>query len=325
MRVLVLGGTAFIGRRIVERLHERGDQVLVVHRGLHEPAPWVPVSHLRTDRSDLGQHADRVRDFEPAAVVDTYALTENDVMAVLGVLPEVPTVVLSSQDVYQAFTGLRTNRCESPVPLTEDSELRRDRYPYRGAGIGGVPDDYEKLDVEARWLARGAIVLRLPMVYGPHDQQRREDVVLRRLRAGRTRMPVGAGNLLWSRAHVDDIATGVLAALDTRGADGLAVNLAEPQTVPIVSWYEQIIQAADADLELVRVPDQALPPDLALSAAHAQHILACVSLAEQLLGWAPADPASRVSESVLWHLANPSDKPWTDADSNVDDDALNVA
>lgn len=65
------------------------------------------------------------------------------------------------------------------MPLTEDSELRRDRYPYRGAGLEGVPDDYDKLDVEERWLDRGAVVLRLPMVYGPHDRQRREDLVLR--------------------------------------------------------------------------------------------------------------------------------------------------
>jgi hypothetical protein len=34
VRVLVLGGTVFIGRRIVERLRERGDEVLVVHRGV---------------------------------------------------------------------------------------------------------------------------------------------------------------------------------------------------------------------------------------------------------------------------------------------------
>ncbi len=196
MRVLVLGGTTFIGRRVVERLHDRGDEVLVVHRGQHQPAPWVAVDHLHVDRQDLLRHAGVIEEFGAAAVVDTCAMTAGDVTAVLPVLPEVPTVVLSSQDVYQAYTGLRTNRCESPVPLTEDSELRRDRYPYRGSGLEGVPEDYEKLDVEEHWLARGAVVLRLPMVYGPHDQQRREDVALRRVRARRPQMPIGAGNLL---------------------------------------------------------------------------------------------------------------------------------
>jgi len=44
MRVLVLGGTTFIGRRVVERLHGRGDAVLVVHRvsiSQHPGWPWT--------------------------------------------------------------------------------------------------------------------------------------------------------------------------------------------------------------------------------------------------------------------------------------------
>lgn len=322
MRVLVLGGTTFIGRRVVERLHERGDRVLVVHRGQREPANWVPVGHLHTDRHELAAHRDAVRDFDPQAVVDTYALTGEDVTAVLDALPEVPTVVMSSQDVYQAYAGIRSGRCEGSVPLTEDSELRRVRYPYRGTGYPGVPEDYDKLDVEELWLARGAVVLRLPMVYGPHDSQRREDVVLRRLRAGRGRMPIGTGNLLWTRGHVDDIATGVLAALDAREADGLAINLGEPEIVTIAAWFEQIVRAAGGVLELVRVPDHTLPADLAISGASQQHMLASVARAQRLLGWAPVDAERRVAESVRWHLANPPDTAWTPADSSTDDKAL---
>lgn len=321
----MLGGTTFIGRRVVERLHDRGDEVLVVHRGQHQPEPWVPVDHLLVDRQDLQQHAGEVAEFAPAAVVDTCAMTARDVTAALPVLPEVPTVVLSSQDVYQAYTGLRTNRCESPVPLTEESELRRARYPYRGSGLEGVPEDYEKLDVEKRWLARGAVVLRLPMVYGPHDPQRREDLVLRRVRARRAQMPIGAGNLLWTRAHVDDVATGVLAALDTRAADGLAINVGEAQTVPIRVWVEQIVSAADADLELVQVPEAALPADVALTGAPPQHMLASVQRAAQLLAWSPGEPELRVVESVRWHLENPPDTAWTDEDTRADDAALAAA
>lgn len=325
MRVLVLGGTTFIGRRVVERLHERGDQVLVVHRGHHEPASWVPVAHLHTDRGELSGHRDRIRDFGPTAVVDTYALTRGDVTAVLGVLPEVPTVVLSSQDVYQAYAGMRAGRCESPVPIDEQSELRRDRYPCRGAGLAGVPDDYEKLDVEQAWSHRGAVVLRLPMVYGPHDPQRREDPVLRRIRAGRDRMPVGAGNLLWARCHVEDIATGALTALDVREADGLAVNLGEASTVPIIDWFHQIVHAAGVSLDLVRVPEQALPDELVLTGAPAQHLLTSVHRAQTVLGWAPADPEERVAESVRWHLAHPPRSVWTDEDTRTDESALRTA
>ncbi|MBF8194322.1 hypothetical protein ITP53_53420 [Nonomuraea sp. K274] len=211
------------------------------------------------------------------------------------------------------------------MPITEESELRRERYPYRGKGYAGVPDDYEKLDVEARWLARGAVVLRLPMVYGPHDWQRREEPILRRVRAGRERIPVGAANLLWTRGYVDDMATGVLAALDNRAADGLTVNLAETSTVTVGAWFEQILAAAGSGARLVRVPDDALPPDLVLSGAPAQHLLISVARAEELLGWAPGDPAARVTESVRWHLANPPDTLWTPEDTTTDETALNHA
>lgn len=325
MRILVLGGTRFIGRRIVERLHARGDPVLVVHRGSSEPAGWVPVQHLHTERQALGAHVEQIRAFDPDAVVDTYALTSDDVDAVLPALPEVPTVVLSSQDVYQAAVGLRTDEVEGAVPLAEDAELRRQRYPYRGAGLPGVPGDYDKLDVEERWLPRGAVVLRLPLVYGPYDEQVREDLVLRRVRAGRRQMPVGAGNLLWTRAHVDDVATAVLAALDTRAADGLALNLGERTTPTMRVWIEQIIAAAGADLQLVRVPDQHLPPDLGLLRARAQHLLATSERAQHLLHWQPGDPADRVAASVRWHLQHPSQAGWTDDDSQAERAALTAS
>ncbi|MBV8540134.1 MAG: NAD-dependent epimerase/dehydratase family protein [Pseudonocardiales bacterium] len=326
MRVLVLGGTSFLGRRVVERLHERGDQVLVVHRGRNKPADWVPVAHLYTDRRDLANRSTEVTDFDPQAIVDTCAMTAADVDSVVPVLPYVPTVVLSSQDVYQAHAALLAGRCDAAVPLTEDSELRRDRYPYRSQNLARVPDDYSKRDVEDRWLPRGAVVLRLPLVYGPWDWQRREDIVLCRLRAGRLRIPVGVGNLLWTRSHVDDLATGVLAALDNRAADGLAINLGEPQTVTLRGWMRQILDAAESKAELVRVPDSVLPPDLAITAAPAQHLLVCVARAQQLLGWTPADPTARVTQSVHWHLAHPpTGLTWTDEDTTHDNKALDNA
>jgi hypothetical protein len=43
-------------------------------------------------------------------------------------------------------------------------------------------DDYEKLDVEDAYRARGGVALRLPMTYGAHDRQRREEFILRRVR-----------------------------------------------------------------------------------------------------------------------------------------------
>ncbi|MEH1013671.1 NAD-dependent epimerase/dehydratase family protein [Micromonospora sp. CPCC 206060] len=312
MRVAVIGGTEFIGRRVVERLTERGDEVLVIHRGHTEPADLPPCAHLHVDRRDFASVADQVRAFAPDAVVDSYALSRADVDAVLPHLPDVHLVLLSSVDVYRVWELLLADDdTPTPLPLDETAPLRTGRYPYRGRGAG--LDDYDKLDVEPAYLARGGTVLRLGMVYGPHDQQRREEPVLRRVRAGRTRIPVGSAGTLLTRLHVDDAAGGVLAALDRpAAARGEVFNLGESVTYSMRSWLKLVLAAAGHEAELVRVPDDLVPADLGLTRNLAQHVLYTSGRAETLLDWRPADPLASIAASVRWHLDHPPADASTD-------------
>jgi len=318
-RVLVLGGTSFIGRRIVELLHERGDRVLVAHRGHTEPDGLPPVGHVHVPRAELASVRADIESFAPTAVVDTVAMSAAGVDAVLPVLPEVPIVVLSSADAYQAYDVFRFGAAalateEIGVPLAESSPVRSKRYPYRDENN---PDsDYEKLDVEPRYLDRGAAVLRLGFVYGERDPQRREEFVLRRVRAGRTRIPFGCGSLLLSRLYVDDAASATLAALDTPAAAGEIFNIVESASVSIAAWARQILAATDSTADLVRVPGAALPGDLELTDLTTQHLLISSAKAQRMLGWTPSEPALTVPKSVRWHLANPptGEDPGFDAD-----------
>jgi nucleoside-diphosphate-sugar epimerase len=159
--------------------------------------------------------------------------------------------------------------------------------------------------VEEVYLAHGATVCRLPLVYGEHDYQRREEFILRRVRAGRRRIPVGAATWLCSRGYVGDIATGIRLALEADAAIGEVLNLCEARTASIGLWARHILEAAASDVELVRVPDLALPDDLRMTAAVSQHFLADASKARTLLNWNSSDPVATVRRSVQWHLDNP--------------------
>jgi len=321
VRVVVLGGTGFIGRRVVEQLVSRGDDVLVVHRGVTEPPGWVDCRHLHAARAAFAEVSGEVRRFAPDAVLDSHALTAADVAAVLPCLPDAALVALSSMDVYRAYEHFRARREGEPVPLDEDAAVRVGRYPYRGEEIG--EDDYEKLDVEPPYLARGGTVLRLGFIYGEHDPQRREDFVLRRVRAGRRRIPVGAGTLLLTRLYVHDAASAVLAALDNpAAAAGEVFNVGETRSRTVRGWAEQILAAAGSDAELVRVPDHVLPADLRITSAGSQHMLASSAKATARLGWTPADPTVGVANSVAWHLAHPPEPAGL---SFVDDEAALTA
>jgi nucleoside-diphosphate-sugar epimerase len=321
MRVVILGGTEFIGRRITEDLVARGDDVTVVHRGITEPEHWVDCRHLHADRKDFAGLSARVRALRPDAVIDTCAGSAADAAAVLPHLPDASLVVLSSMDVYRAFELLNAGQEGEPVPLTEDSAVRLGRYPYRGQ-LPGM-DDYEKLDVEPPYLARGGTVLRLVMIYGEHDGQRREEFILRRVRAGRPRIPVGPGGWLWTRCYVGDVASAVLAAAGSAAAAGQVFNIGENEARSMLGWARQILAAAGHDAELVAVPGDVLPADMWPTANHPQHLLADSGKARRLLGWQPAPAQEGLARSVGWHLANPPDDASPDfAD---DDQALAAA
>lgn len=322
MRVVIIGGTRFIGRRITEALVRRGDEVLVVHRGVAEPQDWVPCRHLHVDRRQFGLVADQVRSFAPDAVVDTLAMTRTDADAVLLHLPEVPLVLLSSMDVYRAYELALSGQAGIPVPLVEDSPLRHGRYAHRGTdrGLEGYDidmDHYDKLDVEPLYLQRGAIVLRLGMVYGEGDVQQREEFILRRVRAGRRRIPIGEGAWRWTRIYVGDVARAVLAALATPEAAGEVFNVGESATPTMRQWVGQILAAADHDAELVTVPDAVLPPDLIMTGRIPQDLLAGSDKARRVMGWQSSDQTEAVGRSVHWHLAHPPAHPDTDFTADV--------
>jgi nucleoside-diphosphate-sugar epimerase len=318
MRVLMIGGTKFIGRRITGELIARGDDVAVMHRGQNEPDDLPECRHLHADRADFASLATEVKAFAPDAVVDTMALSRADVDAVLPHLPEARLVVLSSVDVYRAFELQDSPVAEVPVPIDEESPVRHGRYPYRDV----MPrfHDYEKLDVEPLYLERGGAVLRLGLIYGEHDPQRREEFILRRVRAGRQRIPVGAGNWLISRCYVGDVASATLAAIDSDAARGQIFNVVEPVCGTVLDWARQILAAAGHEAELVGVPEDVVPEDMELTKLYAQHELFDSHKARDLLGWRPGDIGPAIAASVRWHLANPPAAP--DPDFSADDHAL---
>jgi len=305
VRVTIIGGTEFIGRRVVELLTARGDEVMVVHRGVTEPADLPPCQHVHVGRRNFANVADEVRAFRPNAILDGTASTAGDVAAVLPYLPDVPIVLLSSMDVYRVYELLSNfGDAPLPVPADESAPLRQSRYPYRGRDLG--EDDYDKLDVEPAYLARGAGVLRLAMIYGPRDPQTREEFVLRRVRAGRDRIPIGSAATVFTRLHVDDAATAIVAALDRPSAvSGEVLNVGESGSYSMRGWMRLILQAAGQHAELVAVPDDALPSDLRLTRTFSQHFLVTSGKAMSVLDWHPRESAAAVISSVRWHLQNP--------------------
>ncbi len=321
VRIVVLGGTGFVGRAVVADLEIQGHEVLVVHRGVREVEQVSVGPHLHAARSDLTRFRGTIRDFQPDAFVDVPAGTRSEAEAVVhAITDDIRFIILSSMDVYRAYGSLLAGKVTDALPLNETAPVRTERYIHRGRDPEF--EDYEKLDVEETYLTRGATVLRLPMIYGEHDSQRREEFILRRCRARRPRIPTGPGTLLWSRGYVRDIAAGVRLAIENERAVGEIINLCEATTSSIRLWADWIVEAAGAQSELVEVPEDVLPDDLRITRSISQHLLFDSSKAREMLGWSETDPLVALERSVGWHLANPPQE--RDEDFSADDRALGI-
>jgi nucleoside-diphosphate-sugar epimerase len=321
VHVVVVGGTGFVGRAIVQALVHDGHRVTVVHRGEHEvdDEPGT-VAHLHVDRKDLAKNWPNVSDGTPNVLVDVAAYTRADARHVIDAVPSgsnIRFVVLSSMDVYAVWGSFIADGVGGHQRLDETAPLRHERYLYRGRS----PDDedYEKLDVEDEYSARGATVLRLPMVYGEHDDQRREEFILRRCRARRTRIPTGPGTLRWSRGYVRDVADAVRLTVAHESSASDVFNVCEQDTWSVREWAQRILMASSCAAEFVPVPDGRLPSDLRLTRGFHGDLLFDASKLRDSLGWRETDRLDALRRSVAWHLSNP---PNEIGDFAEDDRAL---
>lgn len=317
MRLIVLGGTGFIGRRIVDELSRNDHDLTVVHRGVEEIDSVPGVRHIHGPRAAFAELWPQIREQHPDGLIDVTAYSRDDANAILEVTEDGQRlIVLSSMDVYRASGALRGQEGSGGTQFDETSPLREERYIYRDADH--PDDDYEKLDVEEAYLQRGGSVLRLPMVYGEHDRQRREEFILRRVRAGRAQIPIGVGNLVWSRGYVGDVATAARLLMEA-AVEREIFNVCESQTWTIRQWAERIAATAGWTGEFVTVQDEMLPSDLRLTRTYKQHLQFDAGKARRELGWRDTDPTEALQATVRWHLENP---PTPNEDFGSDDRAL---
>jgi nucleoside-diphosphate-sugar epimerase len=323
MRILVIGGTRFIGPRVVHRLAGAGHQVAVFHRGYTDAELPPSVEHIQGDRHRLAEHVEEFQRFRPDVVVDMIAMTEQDARSLVATFRGIAVrlVVLSSGDVYRAygvFTGLEPGPPE-PVPIREDAPLRKVLYPYRSMATPGDDKyDYEKILVERVVLGEAglpATVLRLPMIYGPGDNQHRLGPYLRRMADRRPAILLNERMARWRclRGYVEDMAAVALAVLNPAAA-GQVYNVAEPRAFTEAEWVARIAAVVGWNGRVIAVPEAKMPIPFNTS----QDLVVDTTRIRSKLGFQEVvAPDDALRATIRWeqdHLAEqPVDYPTEDA------------
>jgi 2'-hydroxyisoflavone reductase len=248
MRVLVIGGTLFVGKSLVEELVKAGHEVAVMHRKpKHEFGRRV--ENLMADRNDaesvteaLGSRRfdavyDNVYDWERGT---TAAQVEATVRACGGDRLS-RYIFMSSVAAY----GDGLNHKESD-PLAPDyhanpyirHKASTERQLFRMHPHNGLP----------------LVTFRPPFIYGPGNPFYREQFFWDRLRAGRPVIIPGDGHRLMQFVYVHDLVHAMLRALTEPRAVGEAFNIGDPKPVTQAEFVEKMARVAGVEPTLVRVP-----------------------------------------------------------------------
>lgn len=248
MKILVLGGTHFVGRALVEEAVAAGHDVTTLTRGVSGPPP----------RGARGLHADRTRPGQLGS-----ALGEETFDAVLDTWSFAPYVVRESARLladraghYGYVSSRSVYRWPMPVgadesaPVVDADPGSEDVLDYAAAKRGAELAVLESFDGRAL-LARAGLVL------GPYEDVGRLPWWLSRIARGGRVLAPGPHTRPLQYVDARDLAGWMVHSAE-QGLSGAFNAVSRPGHTTIGELLETCVEVTGADAELVWTPPEVL-------------------------------------------------------------------
>jgi nucleoside-diphosphate-sugar epimerase len=248
VRVLLLGGTRFVGRHVARLLLDAGAEVTLLARGqTGEPIPGAAL--VLGDRSmpdGLAGLGDRRFDsvLDLSGYFSDWTRTAADALA--GRVGHY--VFVSSGAVYRPSPEL-------PWPETT---------PYGPIPIWGRYGEEKVASERLLWDAYaegrfGVTCFRFPFILGPGNFADRESFVFSRLEAGRPILLPGGGTALNQFVYAPDVARALVAALERPDvAAGESYNCTYERAITNRGWVELCAEVLGLEARIVPIDEAAL-------------------------------------------------------------------
>ncbi len=334
MKILIVGGTRFMGPLIVKRLHEHRHEITIFHRGQTKATLPNGVKEILGDRNNLNDFSAEFKRLGPDIVLDMMLLYQVQAEQLMSTMAGVAKrlVVASSCDVYFNF-GLMIGT-ESGDPdigrISEQSHLRENYYPYREK-VKSHEDPmyfYDKIPVEKIVLSNPdlpATVLRLPMVYGPGDYRHRFHEYVKRMADRRPAIMLEESQPKWrmTRGFSENCAEAICLAVENEKASGRIYNVGDSDTLTEKEWILRLGKIFGWNGKVVTQPNDKLPGHLRTDTNWHYDLDVDTSLIRNELGFrehVSRDTALR--RTIEWQLTNPPPPGDADFDYAAEDKAL---
>jgi 2'-hydroxyisoflavone reductase len=247
-RILVIGGTQFIGRLLVQELLHAGHEVYILHRKARHGFS-KRVHNLVADRNDAASVRSAVGSTRFDAVYDNVYDWEHG------------TTGAQVEATAQIFDG----KVGRYVFMSSVAAYGDGLNHHEGDAL--APDDHGNLYARNKAMSERAlfrmhqrtgfpiVTLRPPFVYGPGNPFYREAFFWDRFRAARPVILPSEGHRLMQFVYVNDLVELALKVVELRNAVGHAFNTANPRAL---TQHEVVLDLARAagtkEPQLISVP-----------------------------------------------------------------------
>lgn len=250
MRVLILGGTRFVGRALVEAALERGDEVTLFNRGQSHPELFAgQVEQLIGDR-DGGLDALDGGRWDVA--IDTCGYVSR-------VVRQSAQLLKDKVEHYTFISSISVYRDPAPHGVDEHAEVIELEDPeveeVNGQTYGGLKVLCERA-VEASLPGRSLIV-RAGLIVGPYDTTDRFTYWPWRARQGGRILAPGSPDHPVQWVDVRDLASWVLKASEAKLKGSFNVT-GPAQSMTMGSFLATLMRMHDQEAELTWLPESFL-------------------------------------------------------------------
>ena len=257
MNVLIVGGTRYMGRVVVQNLLERGDSVTVFSRGNTKPDWWDRIEHIPGDRTDRADFKSKLAGKFFDAVIDTQAYKREDVESAVETFHGSVGryLMVSTGSVYQDGKLDFTTHCpfkESDVDWSSlDYTYPEGEDPY---GVG-------KRHCE-KWLQENSTlpytVIRIPAVMGWDDPTGRMWWWVQRALDGRRILVPLEDRAPFRTLYAPDAAANFLRAIDSVDAANRIYHITMQEIMTVERWSDLIWRAAGHECKITYVPKKVI-------------------------------------------------------------------
>lgn len=248
MHLLILGGTVFLGRHLVDAALARGHQVTLFNRGQHNPDLYPDVEKLRGDRDgDLSALAGRRWD----AVIDPSGYVPRVVRASAELLAGNAGhyTFISSLSVYGDIPDPGADESAPVAPL--DDPASEDVQQHYGA-LKALCEQAAEQAMPGRVLS-----IRAGLIVGPHDPTDRFTYWPRRVARGGDVLAPGRPDRFIQFIDARDLAQWNIRMVES-GATGVYNASGRHDATTMADLLGSCVAVSGSDARLVWVPDQFL-------------------------------------------------------------------